>query len=92
MSNESIDDEIKGIFERSSKEAIEYEERFSKELEVKSEKIKKEAINKLEAEKVGYIRSLNQEVVEKVIAKTKAMIGDDRDAEQKITKRLLEGI
>lgn len=90
MSN--LQNEIKNIHSQSETDVLVYEKNLSKETEEKAHKLKADANMKIQADKKAMIDELNTELLNQVITKTKTTIKTNKDYQNKVSNKLLQGL
>ena len=84
--------EIKSIEDSASDDIKKFKALYAKETEDKMTKLKSDAAAKIEAEKVRLLSSVNETVIDGVIAKAKEKINSNPNLNTQATNKLLEGI
>jgi F0F1-type ATP synthase membrane subunit b/b' len=88
----NLANEIKSIYKQSETDVQVYEKNLSKETEDKTQKLKVDANQKILADKKGMMDELNAELLNQVIAKTKSTIKTNKDYQNKVSSKLLQGL
>lgn len=88
----TLDNEIKSIHQQSENEVLVFEKNLSKETEDKTHKLKADANSKIQADKKAVMDSLNAELLNQVISKTKTTIKTNKDYQNKVSTKLLQGL
>lgn len=88
----TLDNEIKSIHQQSENEVLAFEKNLSKETEDKTHKLKADANSKIQADKKAVMDSLNAELLNQVISKTKTTIKTNKDYQNKVSTKLLQGL
>lgn len=88
----NLQTEIKAIQQQSETEVLVYEKNLSKETEDKTHKLKADANLKIQADKKAMLDELNTELLNEVIAKTKSTIKTNKDYQNKVSNKLLQGL
>ncbi len=88
----NLTNEIKSIHQQSENDVLVYEKNLSKETEDKTQKLKVDANQKIQADKKGMMDELNAELLNQVIAKTKSTIKTNKDYQNKVSTKLLQGL
>jgi F0F1-type ATP synthase membrane subunit b/b' len=84
--------EIMQINDQSETDVLVYEKCLSKETEDKTQKLKVDANQKILADKKGMMVELNTELLNQVIAKTKITIKNNKEYQNKVSSKLLQGL
>lgn len=90
MSN--LQNEIKSIQQQVENDVVAFEKKLAKETEEKSQKLKTDANSKIQADKKALMDELNAELLNQVIAKTKSTIKTNKDYQNKVSSKLLQGL
>jgi F0F1-type ATP synthase membrane subunit b/b' len=90
MSN--LRNEIKSIQQQAENDVLTFEKKLSKETEDKTQKLKADANAKIQADKKAIMDELNTELLGQVIAKTKSTIKTNKDYQNKVSTKLLQGL
>jgi F0F1-type ATP synthase membrane subunit b/b' len=88
----NLANEIKAINEQTQSDILAYEKALSKESEEKSHKLKADANLKIQADKKAMLDELNTELLNQVIIKTKSTIKTNKDYQNKVSSKLLQGL
>ena len=88
----NLSNEIKAITEQTEADVVAYEKALSKEAEEKSHKLKADANSKIQADKKAMLDDLNAELLNQVILKTKSTIKTNKDYQNKVSSKLLQGL
>ena len=84
--------EIKNINAQSETDVVNFEIKLTTEMEEKSHKLKIDANTKIQADKKMMVDSLNAELLDQVLKKTKATIKGNQDYQNKVSNKLLQGL
>lgn len=90
MSN--LQNELKSIHSSSENDVLTFEKNLSKETEDKTHKLKADANSKIQADKKAVMDELNAELLNQVISKTKKTIKTNKDYQNKVSSKLLQGL
>jgi F0F1-type ATP synthase membrane subunit b/b' len=88
----NLQNEIKSIQQQSETDVLVYEKNLSKETEDKTHKLKADANLKIQADKKALMDELNAELLNQVISKTKSTIKTNKDYQNKVSTKLLQGL
>lgn len=88
----SLQTELKNIHQQSENDILTFEKNLSKETEEKTHKLKADANTKIQADKKAMIDELNAELLNEVIKKTKSTIKTNKDYQNKVSSKLLQGL
>ena len=88
----NLDNEIKSIHQNSDNDVLTYEKKMSKETEDKTHKLKSDATLKIQADKKAIMDELNAELLNQVISKTKTTIKTNKDYQNKVSSKLIQGL
>jgi len=88
----NLDNEIKSIHQNSDNDVLTYEKKMSKETEDKTHKLKSDATLKIQADKKAIMDELNAELLNHVISKTKTTIKTNKDYQNKVSSKLIQGL
>lgn len=88
----NLQNEIKSIHSQSETDVLVYEKNLSKETEDKTHKLKADANLKIQADKKAMMDELNAELLNQVISKTKSTIKTNKDYQNKVSTKLLQGL
>lgn len=88
----NLANEVKSIHTQSENDVLSYEKNLSKETEDKTQKLKADANMKIQADKKAVMDELNAELLNQVIAKTKTTIKTNKDYQNKVSTKLLQGL
>jgi len=88
----SLEADIKNIQGQAETDVVVFEKKLSKETEDKIAKLKIDANSKVVADKKQMIDELNAELLEQVIKKTKSTIKENKDHQNKVTSKMLQGL
>lgn len=88
----NLQNEIKSIQQQSETDVLVYEKNLSKETEDKTHKLKADANSKIQADKKALMDELNAELLNQVITKTKSTIKTNKDYQNKVSTKLLQGL
>jgi F0F1-type ATP synthase membrane subunit b/b' len=89
---EHLADEMKSIQIDAEKDVQQYEKTLSKETDDKIQKLKSDADSKIKADKKAVLDELNAELLNQVILKTKSTIKTNKDYQNKVSSKLLQGL
>ena len=84
--------EIKSINDQYESDVLVFEKKLSKETEDKTQKLKLDAGSKIQADKKSVTDELNAELLGQVIAKTKSTIKTNKEHQNKVSTKLLQGL
>lgn len=87
-----VDSEVATIEKNANSEIERFEKMYSKETTEKIDKLKVEAVNKIEAEKKALLHSLNNQLIDDVISKTKTIVKNDKNLNTQVSENLLKGL
>lgn len=88
----NLANEIKSISVQSETDVSVFEKNLSRETEEKTQKLKVDANSKIQADKKALMDELNAELLNQVIAKTKTTIKTNKDYQNKVSSKLLQGL
>jgi F0F1-type ATP synthase membrane subunit b/b' len=88
----NLANEVKSINQQSENDVSLFEKNLSKETEDKTQKLKVDANSKIQADKKALMDELNAELLNEVIAKTKTTIKTNKDYQNKVSTKLLQGL
>lgn len=88
----NLDNEIRSIHQSSDNDVLTYEKKMSKETEDKTHKLKSDANLKIQADKKAIMDELNAELLNQVISKTKTTIKTNKDYQNKVSSKLIQGL
>ena len=88
----NLNSEIKSIQQQTENEVMAYEKNLSRETEEKTHKLKADANSKIQADKKAVMDALNTELLNEVISKTKSTIKTNKDYQNKVSTKLLQGL
>lgn len=88
----NLENEINSIHQQAETDVLVYEKNLSKESEDKSHKLKADANMKIQADKKAIMDELNAELLNQVIAKTKTTIKTNKDYQNKVSSKLVQGL
>jgi F0F1-type ATP synthase membrane subunit b/b' len=88
----NLSNEIKSINQQAENDVISFEKKISQETEEKTHKLKSDANMKIQADKKAMMDDLNAELLNQVIAKTKTTIKTNKDYQNKVSTKLLQGL
>lgn len=88
----NLQNELKAIHAQSENDVLTFEKNLSKETEDKTHKLKADANSKIQADKKAALDELNAELLNQVIAKTKTTIKTNKDYQNKVSSKLLQGL
>ena len=77
---------------KSESDVSHFEKTLSKETEDKAQKLKTDANSKIQADKKALMDDLNAELLNQVIKKTKSTIKTNKDYQDKVSTKLLQGL
>ena len=86
------DAEVKKIAESTDEFISKFESTYKAEVEERIGYLKSDAENKIEAEKKQVVDTLNETLLEQVIANTKATLKNDSNLSSDVSKKLVEGL
>jgi F0F1-type ATP synthase membrane subunit b/b' len=82
----------KAIHQQAETDVLVFEKNISKETEDKTHKLKSDANSKIQADKKALMDNLNAELLNQVIKKTKSTIKTNKDYQNKVSTKLLQGL
>lgn len=88
----NLQTEVKSIHAQSENDVLVFEKSLSKETEDKTQKLKSDANLKIQADKKSMMDELNSELLNEVIKKTKSTIKTNKDYQNKVSSKLLQGL
>lgn len=88
----NLNNEVKNILDQANKDVANFEASMKKENSDKITKLTIDSENKITADKKLIVDELNAEILEQVIAKTKATIKSNKDYQGKVTNKMLQGL
>lgn len=88
----NLNNEIKAINHQSETDVMVFEKNTSKDTEDKTHKLKADANSKIMADKKAVMDELNTELLNQVIAKTKTTIKSNKDYQNKVSTKLMQGL
>lgn len=88
----NLQTELKNIQSQSENDILVFEKNLSKETEDKTTKLKADANSKIQADKKALMDELNAELLNEVIKKTKSTIKTNKDYQNKVSSKLLQGL
>ena len=88
----NLQSEIKNIHSQGETDVLVYEKNLSKETEDKTHKLKADANLKIHADKKAMMDELNAELLNQVISKTTSTIKTNKDYQNKVSTKLLQGL
>ncbi len=88
----NLNNEIKTILLQSENDVANFEKKLAKETEDKNQKLKIDANSKILADKKAMMDDLNSELLNRVILKTKTTIKSNKDYQEKVSSKLLQGL
>ena len=88
----NLNNEIKAINHQSETDVMVFEKNISKDTEEKTHKLKADANSKIMADKKAVMDELNTELLNQVIAKTKTTIKSNKDYQNKVSTKLMQGL
>lgn len=88
----ALDKELKAIYEQAETDILVFEKNLSKEVDDKTAKLKSDANMKIQADKKSMMDQLNAELLDQVIQKTKTTIKTNKDYQNKVSTKLLQGL
>ena len=88
----NLDSEIKNIHQQTDTDISVFDKKLSQETQDKIAKLKIDANSKVVADKKQMIDDLNAELLEQVIKKTKSTIKDNKDYQNKVSSKMLQGL
>ena len=90
MSN--LTNEIKTIHTQADNDVAYFEKKLAKDTEDKIQKLKTDANSKIQADKKAQMDELNAELLNQVISKTKTTIKTNKEYQDKVSSKLLQGL
>lgn len=88
----NLSNEVKAIHQQAENDVLTYEKNLSRETEDKTQKLKSDANLKLQADKKAALDELNAELLNEVVKKTKSTIKSNKDYQNKVSSKLLQGL
>jgi F0F1-type ATP synthase membrane subunit b/b' len=88
----NLQNEVKNIHQQAENDVLNFEKNLSKETEDKTQKLKADANSKINADKKALMDELNAELLNEVIKKTKTTIKINKDYQNKVSTKLLQGL
>lgn len=88
----NLSSEINVIRKHAEEEVSAFEKDISKEIEERTQKLKFDANSKILADKKQIMDDLNAELLNQVISKTKSTIKTNKDYQNKVSTKLLQGL
>lgn len=88
----NLENEIRAIHQNSDNEVLTFEKKLSKETEEKTHKLKSDATLKIQADKKAIMDEINAELLNQVIAKTKSTIKTNKEYQNKVSSKLIQGL
>lgn len=88
----NLSNEIKSLHQQSDNEVQAFEKNLSKETEDKTHKLKADANLKIQADKKAVMDTLNTELLNQVIHQAKSTIKSNKDYQNKVSTKLLQGL
>lgn len=88
----NLQNEITNIQKQAENDVLVFEKNLSKETEDKTQKLKADANSKIQADKKALMDELNAELLNEVIKKTKTTIKTNKDYQNKVSSKLLQGL
>jgi F0F1-type ATP synthase membrane subunit b/b' len=88
----TLDVQIKNIQQHAQNEILNYEKNLSREVEDKISKLKSDASAKIQADKKQLMDELNNELLDQVIKKTKSTVKNNKDYQNKVSAKMLQGL
>jgi F0F1-type ATP synthase membrane subunit b/b' len=88
----NLANEIKTIHQQSENEVLSFEKNLSKENQDKIQKLKSDSNLKIQADKKVIMDELNAELLGQVIKKTKTTIKTNKEYQNKVSSKLLQGL
>ena len=88
----NLANEVKAIHAQAENDVLAYEKNLSRETEDKTQKLKSDANLKLQADKKAALDELNAELLNEVVKKTKSTIKSNKDYQNKVSTKLLQGL
>ncbi|MDD0854740.1 ATP synthase F0 subunit B [Halobacteriovorax sp. GB3] len=85
----TVESEVEKIFTEVKQDAVNFEEKYLKEVEEQIGKMTKDAHAKVESEKNAMLRELNASLVDEVIANAKSKIDANKEYKTKATNNLV---
>lgn len=88
----NLQNEMKAIEDQAKSDVLYFEKSTSKETEDKTHKLKSDANLKIQADKKAVMDDLHAELLNQVISKTKTTIKTNKDYQNKVSTKLLQGL
>jgi F0F1-type ATP synthase membrane subunit b/b' len=88
----NLDSDIKNIHQQAETDISVFDKKLSQETQDKIAKLKLDANSKVVADKKQMLDDLNAELLEQVIKKTKSTIKDNKDYQNKVSSKMLQGL
>jgi F0F1-type ATP synthase membrane subunit b/b' len=89
---DNLDSEIAEIKKDGEAEVSNFKSAYSQEVEMRISKLKEDAAMKIETEKQDLANSLNEELLDAVIASAKTKIKADKNLSTEATSKMLKGL
>ena len=90
--SDNLSHELKSIHQQAENDIIQFEKTVSKETDDKILKLKTDADLKIKADKKAVMDELNAELLNQVILKTKSTIKTNKEYQNKVSTKLLQGL
>lgn len=88
----NLKNEIQSIQQQFENDVQTFEKNLHKEIESKTHKLKTDANLKIQADKKEMMDQLNAELLNQVIIKTKSTIKNNKEYQEKVSSKLLQGL
>jgi F0F1-type ATP synthase membrane subunit b/b' len=88
----NLSSDLKSITQQAENDVNFFEKKLSQETEEKTHKLKSDANMKIQADKKALMDDLNAELLNQVIAKTKTTIKTNKEYQNKVSTKLLQGL
>jgi F0F1-type ATP synthase membrane subunit b/b' len=88
----NLESEMKRILAQVDSDVANYEKALTREVEEKIHKLKIDANSKILTDKKDMVDKLNQELLDQVLSKTKHTIKTNKDYQNKVSGKLLQGL
>jgi F0F1-type ATP synthase membrane subunit b/b' len=88
----NLDTEIGNIHKQSDNDVLTFEKNLSRDTEAKTQKLKADANSKIQADKKALMDDLNAQLLNEVVKKAKTTIKTNKDYQNKVSSKLLQGL
>jgi F0F1-type ATP synthase membrane subunit b/b' len=87
-----LPNDLQNIKNQAESDAKTFANKYKEEVMEKSEKLRQDAISKIQAEKKSMLNSVNEKLIDDIIARTSTQIKSDNNLKTKINRKITEGI